>query len=123
MSDGSNRNRQFPTKVNTTTIVKLLILNLLSNKRHYGNEIIDRIEELMDYKWRPSPGMIYPLLRKMEEDLLIEGWWDEPDKKSKRHYNITDTGITYFERIKYINKPLLEESLSIIDNTIKAIYK
>ena len=67
--------------------------------------------------------MIYPLLRNMEDNLIVEGWWDEPDKKTKRHYKITDVGIKYYERIKAINKPLFEESLSIIDSTINAIYK
>jgi DNA-binding PadR family transcriptional regulator len=123
MSDGNLRNRNFPNKINTTTIVKLLILNMLIRKSHYGNEIIDKIEISLGYKWRPSPGMIYPLLRNMEEDLLIEGWWDEPDKKTKRHYKITDIGIKHYESIKSLYKPLLEESLSIIGSTIKALYK
>lgn len=123
MKDGKDRNRQFPAKINTTTIVKLLILNLLSEKSYYGNEIIDKIEQLIDYKWKPSPGMLYPLLRSMEEDLLIKGWWDEPDKKTKRHYMITDMGKKNYEILKRINKPLLEESLAIMDCTIKAIYK
>lgn len=123
MSSGNNRNRQFPNKINTTTIVKLLILNLLLQKSHYGNEIIDKIEIIFKYLWRPSPGMIYPLLRDMEDNMLIEGWWDEPDKKTKRNYRITDIGIKHYENIKLLYKPLLEESLSIIDSTIKAIYK
>lgn len=123
MSEGENRNRQFPNKINTTMIVKLLILNLLIKKSHYGNEIIDKIESDLNYMWRPSPGMIYPLLRDMEENMLIEGWWAEPDKKTKRHYRITDTGIKHYENIKSLYKPLLEESLSIIDSTIKTIYK
>lgn len=123
MSDGENRNRQFPNKINTTAIVKLLILNLLITKSHYGNEIIDKIEIIFNYLWRPSPGMIYPLLRDMEENMFIEGWWDEPDKKTKRHYRITDIGIKHYESIKLLYKPLLEESLNIIDCTINAIYK
>jgi DNA-binding PadR family transcriptional regulator len=123
MPDGNNRNRQFPNKVNTTTIVKLLILNLLIKKSHYGNEIIDKIEIDLNYMWRPSPGMIYPLLRNMEDNMLIEGWWDEPDKKTKRHYKVTDIGIKHFENIKLLYKPLLEESLSIINSTINTIYK
>lgn len=123
MSEGNNRNRQFPNKINTTTIIKMLILNLLLQKNHYGNEIIDKIEAIFNYLWRPSPGMIYPLLRIMEENMLVEGWWDEPDKKTKRHYKITDIGIKYYENIKLLYKPLLEESLSIIDSTINAIYK
>ncbi|TDT61540.1 PadR family transcriptional regulator [Fonticella tunisiensis] len=122
MTDGSNRNRQFPNKMNTTTIVKMLILHFLSKKSCYGNELIDLIEINLNYKWKPSPGMIYPLLRSMEDDLLIEGWWDEPDKKTKRHYRITETGIKHYDKIKSLYKPLLEESLSIIDSVLKTIY-
>lgn len=123
MSSGDNRNRQFPNKLNTTAIVKLFILHFLSEKSCYGNEIIDRIEKSLCYSWRPSPGMIYPLLRNMEDDMLIDGWWDEPDKKTKRHYKITDIGIKQYEKLKLIYKPLLDESLKIIDATLKTIYK
>jgi PadR family transcriptional regulator, regulatory protein PadR len=123
MSSGINRNRNFPNKLNTTTIVKLFILHFLYEKSYYGNELIDKIEYSLNYNWRPSPGMIYPLLRDMEENLLVEGWWDEPDKKTKRHYRITDTGIKHYEKVKSLYKPLLEESLSIIDNTLRIIYK
>lgn len=123
MSSGLNRNRNFPNKINTTIIVKLYILHFLNQKSCYGNELIDKIEHSLGYRWKPSPGMIYPLLRDMEDNLLIEGWWDEPDKKTKRHYRITDTGIKHYEKIKSLNKPLLEESLAIIDSTLKIIFK
>lgn len=123
MTDGSIRNRQLISKVNITTIVKLFVLYFLKEKSCYGNELIDKIEEALQYQWRPSPGMMYPLLRSMEESFLIEGFWDEPDKKTKRHYKITDIGIKHYEQLKLYNRPLLEESLSIINSTIKVIYK
>lgn len=122
MSNGIVRNRQLTQKVNTTTLVKIFILHFLSEKSCYGNELIDYIEKSLDYLWRPSPGMIYPLLRNMEEDMLIEGWWLEPDKKTKRNYKITETGQKHYERLKLIYKPQLEESLTIIQNTLKIIY-
>lgn len=123
MKIGDNRNRQFPNKINTTAIVKLFILKFLSKKSYYGNELIDKIEISLKYSWKPSPGMIYPLLRDMEDNLLIEGWWDEPDKKTKRNYKITDVGIKHLEKIMALYKPQLEESLKIIENTINTIYK
>ena len=122
MSNGLSRNRQLTHKVNTTTLVKLFILNSLIEKNCYGNELIEGIEKSLDYLWKPSPGMIYPLLRKMEEDMLIEGWWLEPDKKTKRLYKITDVGKKHYDKLKLIYKPQLEESLTIIQNTLKTIY-
>lgn len=123
MAQGEKRNRQFPNKVNTTTMVKLLVLYLLLDRSYYGNELIDEIEKIMEFRWRPSPGMIYPLLRNMEDNLLIEGWWDEPDKKTKRHYRITDTGKTHYERIKAINKPQFIESIVMINCILNTVYK
>ena len=35
------KNRQFPSKISTTSFVKLYILHLLKDRSYYGNEIIE----------------------------------------------------------------------------------
>ena len=122
-NDKATRNRQFPTKISTTSFVKLYILHLLTEKSYYGNEIIDEIKARLDNKWEPSPGMIYPLLRNLETEGYILGWWQEPDKRSIRHYRITDSGYEHFEKIKLLHKDGFEESMTIIRNTLSDIYK
>ena len=117
------RNRQFPTKISTTSFVKLYTLHLLTEKSYYGNEIIDTIKSRLDNKWAPSPGMVYPLLRQLESEDYILGWWQEPDKRSIRHYRITDSGFEHFKKIKLIYKSDFEESMTIINNTLLDIYK
>lgn len=124
MTDSRNkRNRQFPTKISTTSFVKLYILHLLTEKSYYGNEIIDEIKIRLENKWSPSPGMIYPLLRELESEDYIHGWWQEPDKRSIRHYRITDSGFEHYKRIKLMHKDGFEESMTIIKNTLLDIYK
>ena len=118
----NRRNRQFPSKISTTQVVKLYILHLLIEKDYYGNELIDEIKKRIDYKWEPSPGMIYPLLRNLESNNYIIGWWEEPSKRSIRHYRITDEGIDNYKKIKLLYKPIIDDSLVIIKNTIKDIY-
>jgi len=117
------RNRGTLLKVSTTSLVKLLILNLLNTKHYYGNELIETIGEIFNYKWEPSPGMIYPLLRDLEEKGYIKGWWREPDKKTKRYYKITDEGIEHFVIIKKTYKITLTDSLVMVENIIKEVYK
>jgi len=117
------RQRQFPSKISTTSFVKLYILHLLQEKSYYGNKIKDEIKKRLDGRWEPSPGMIYPLLREMEEDGYIEGWWEEPDKRSIRRYRITDEGIRHYKVILMQNKSTFEDSLLIIKNVLKDIYK
>ncbi|KNF08887.1 transcriptional regulator, PadR-like family [Gottschalkia purinilytica] len=118
----NERNRQFPTKISTTSFVKLYILHLLKEKSYYGNEIIEEIRSRLHNKWEPSPGMIYPLLRELEENNYISGWWQEPDKRSIRHYRLTDTGYEHYQRIKLMYKSNFEDSMTIIKNTLSDIY-
>jgi DNA-binding PadR family transcriptional regulator len=117
------RQRQFPTTLSTTQFVKLYILHLLTEKNYYGNRIKDEISRRLNGKWSPSYGMIYPLLRELEEQGYIEGWWDEPNKRSIRRYKITDTGIEHYRVIRIQNKESLDDSLLIIKNILKDIYK
>ncbi len=118
----NERNRQFPSKISTTSFVKLYILHLLIEKSYYGNELIDEIKSRLNNKWEPSPGMIYPLLRELEENNYIQGWWQEPDKRSIRHYRITDSGYEHYKKIKLLYRPIFEDSLTIIKNTLDDIY-
>jgi len=117
------RQRQFPTTLSTTSFVKLYILYLLTEKSYYGNRIKDEIGRRLNGKWSPSYGMIYPMLRQLEEEGYIEGWWDQPNKRSIRRYKITDTGISHFNVIKMQNKESLDDSLLILKNVLKDIYK
>ncbi|MDR7856203.1 PadR family transcriptional regulator [Tissierella sp.] len=116
------RQRQFPTKVSTTSFVKLYILHLINEKSYYGNEIKDEIKKRLDNKWEPSPGMIYPLLQEMETEGYIVGWWDEPNKRSIKRYRITDNGIKHYKLLLLQNKPAFEDSLLIVKNVLKDIY-
>ena len=117
------RQRQFPTKIGTTSFVKLYILHLLNEKSYYGNKIKDEIKKRLEDKWEPSPGMIYPLLRELESEGYIEGWWDEPEKRSIRRYKITDEGIRHYKILLLQNKSSFEDSLLIVKNVLKDIYK
>ncbi|AFS78546.1 PadR-like family transcriptional regulator [Gottschalkia acidurici 9a] len=119
----NERSRQFPTKLSTTSFVKLYILHLLTEKSYYGNEIIEEIKIRLQNKWEPSPGMIYPLLRDLESEGHILGWWQEPDKRSIRYYRITDSGYEHYKKIKLMNKANFEDSMTIIKNTLSDIYK
>lgn len=117
------RQRQFPTTIGTTSFVKLYILHLLIEKNYYGNRIKDEISKRLNNKWTPSPGMIYPLLRELESEGYIEGWWEEPEKRSIRRYKITDEGLKHYKVIHKQSKEAFDNSLFIVKAVLKDIYK
>ncbi|MFZ7119753.1 MAG: PadR family transcriptional regulator [Eubacteriaceae bacterium] len=122
MSYKAERNRNATFKISMTAIVKLLILNMLSKEQLYGNKIIDNITLIFKDKWAPSPGMIYPLLRQLEDEGHIMGWWSEPVKRTTRYYKITDEGLEYLEIIKKNYQVLINDSIQMLESIINAVY-
>lgn len=118
----NERNRQFPSKISTTSFVKLYILHLLKDKDYYGNEIIEEIKVRLDNKWEPSPGMVYPLLRELEGEGYVTGRWEEPDKRSIRRYRLTNEGYKHYQIILLQHKSTFEDSLHMIKNILNDIY-
>ncbi len=65
-------------------ISRYIILALLSEKPMTGKEIIEEAERMSGGVWRPSPGLVYPLLGKLLSEGLIE--------EAERGYKITEKG-------------------------------
>ncbi|MDQ3836273.1 MAG: PadR family transcriptional regulator [Thermoproteota archaeon] len=62
------------------------ILSLLRDQSMTGKEIIDKATLQSEGKWRPSPGLIYPLLgRLLDEGLVVEN--------NEGRYAITKKGL------------------------------
>ena len=51
---------------------RYFILELLKKQPHTGKEIIDYAVEQSNGIWKPSPGLIYPLLGRLLDEGLIE---------------------------------------------------
>ena len=78
-----------------------LVLSILSKNESYGYEILKTIKERSHQQIEWKDGMIYPLLRKLENDDLIESFWKTSDNGRKRkYYRIKTSGKTYLEEQK-----------------------
>ena len=69
------------------------ILQQLKEQPHTGKEIIDSAVAASSGEWKPSPGLIYPLLGRLLDEGLIE-----ESKNGK--YQITDVGKTILTDLK-----------------------
>lgn len=84
------------------------ILELLATKPYTGKEIINAATEQSEGKWKPSPGLIYPLLGRLLDEGLIE---ETKDGK----YQITKKGRSTADDLESINK--------IIKNQLEVLIK
>lgn len=80
-------------QVLTRGLLPLYVLHLLADGPRNGNEICTEIGKRTDGAWQPSTGGIYPLLRKFEKKGLVEGQWQDPDRRTQRLYSLTPKGV------------------------------
>ena len=82
------------------------ILELLGTKPHTGKEIIDVADLQSDGMWKPSPGLIYPLLGRLLDEGLIE---EAKDGK----YQITKKGKATSDDLEAVNK-IIKNQLDVL---------
>lgn len=72
--------------------VAKVILGFLSRDDLSGYDIKLRVDESTRFFWAASYGQIYPELKRLEEDGLVEGTDTPQGGRARRVYRITDSG-------------------------------
>jgi DNA-binding PadR family transcriptional regulator len=87
---------------------RYFILELLKEKTYTGKEIIDYAVEQSNGIWKPSPGLIYPLLGRLLDEKLIE------ETKDGR-YQLTKYGSETAQDVDKIN--------DIVKNQLDVLFR
>ncbi|HZZ34365.1 MAG TPA: PadR family transcriptional regulator [Caulobacteraceae bacterium] len=78
-------------------VLELCVLALLSRGDSYAYEIASRLAEGIDM----GEGTIYPLMRRMQDDKLVETYHVEsPAGPSRKYYRLTEAGKASFSQQK-----------------------
>lgn len=109
-------------QVFTKGLLPLYVLFILSKGSTNGNDISHKIGEYTKGMWVPSTGGIYPLLKKFEKEGIVEGFWDDPDKKIQKIYSLTPKGLEEYDHKKRLLKPKIEEALKVFKIVFNDIY-
>jgi DNA-binding PadR family transcriptional regulator len=73
---------------------KPLVLAILRNGENYGYQIIQSVRRLSGGKLEWSEPMLYPLLKRMERECLIESQWKlTENKRFRRYFRLTEKGL------------------------------
>jgi DNA-binding PadR family transcriptional regulator len=64
------------------------ILALLAESPMHGYQIMDELAERTNGAWRPSPGSIYPTLRRLSDEGLVSS----TEQDDRRVFQLTDAG-------------------------------
>ncbi len=103
-------------------VFPLLVLHLVSREEAYGNRLIEQIEEMTEGVISVNPNTIYPLLRKLEGEGMIEGRWEHPDRRSRRYYSITAAGRKEYKRLRGEVEPFIESAIRSMTLLKRELY-
>jgi DNA-binding PadR family transcriptional regulator len=68
-----------------------------------------------------NPNTMYPLLRELEANGLVDGRWELPDRRTRRYYSITPAGKREYKRLEREVEPFLDSvirSVSLIKHQV-----
>ena len=72
---------------------KPIILTLLLSGESYGYQILQRVRRVSGGKMKWSSAMLYPVLRRLENEGLIRSDWRVSDEnRMRKYYILTDLG-------------------------------
>lgn len=108
-------------KILTRGILPTLILSIIYRHPSNGNELSTIISDITEGAWQPSTGGIYPILKKFEKQGFITGKWDDPDKRIKKIYTITDKGSNELEYQKTSLINSLHETVGVFNKILKSL--
>ena len=80
-------------------ILRLYILSMLSKRQETGYSIMRTIEDKTEGAWRPGPGTVYPLLRSLLKDGLLERVGSPEDGVTVK-YSVTKKGRQELEEMQ-----------------------
>lgn len=80
-------------------ILRLYILSMLSKRQETGYSIMRTIEDKTEGAWRPGPGTVYPLLRSLLKEGLLEKGGSPQDGVAVK-YSVTRKGEQELEEMQ-----------------------
>lgn len=113
----------FGGEIRRRDVFPLLVLHLVAKEPTYGNRLIEAIEEMTQGVISVNPNTMYPLLRTMESEGLVEGQWELPDKRTRRYYSITTKGRREYKRLLGEVEPFLDSVIRSVTLIKDEVYR
>ena len=119
---GGRHQDPFSGEMRRRQVLPLLVFHLIAQGPSYGNQLMERIGGLTEGVLSVNPNTMYPLLRKLEEEGLIAGQWEHPERRTRRFYSLTRKGRAEYRRLLEDVRPFLENVQHSVDEIIDEVY-
>ena len=99
--------------------LRLYVLETLHKQPRSGADIAGDL--MRECSWKPSPGTIYPMLRRLEREGLVESRWDTTSRPL-RVYTLTERGERDRVELRQRLEPQLRRTLRVLQLHIDYLF-
>ncbi len=75
----------------------MLVMSVLKKNDMYGYKIIKELELQSESVFELKEGTLYPILHALEEENLLESYWEEFDGRKRKYYHLTRKGTKHLK--------------------------
>lgn len=97
--------------------LEMLVLKLLEQEAKYGYQMISELREKSGDTIILKEGTLYPILYRLEDDMLVKSYWNEPKGReiSRKYYAITEEGKAALSEMYHIWCNFTEQVKNIME--------
>lgn len=77
--------------------IPTMVLSAIKSEDMYGYKIIKTVEAKSGGVFSLKEGTLYPILHSLENEKMLESYWDRSTGRNKKYYHITKKGLKYLE--------------------------
>jgi PadR family transcriptional regulator, regulatory protein PadR len=112
----------FAGELRRREVLPLLVLHLISQGPSYGNQLMERIAQMTAGVLVVNPNTMYPLLRRLESEGLVQGRWEHPERRTRRNYTLTKKGEKEYHRLVEEVRPFLDSVSRSVEEIVREVY-
>lgn len=80
--------------------IPIMVLSVIEKEDMYGYKIIKEIEKRSDDVFCLKEGTLYPILHALENEELVESYWETAEGRKRKYYAITKKGTKKLQEKK-----------------------
>ncbi len=101
--------------------LKFLVLTLLAIGPSHGYELGKKIESITMGLVRAGPGSIYPLLRELREEGLVEEELSVEGGRARKVYKLTEKGVSRLYEDLSLVKNILDNLQALVSTALESL--
>jgi DNA-binding PadR family transcriptional regulator len=100
----------------------MALLLMINEKSMTGYDIMRLMCEITEGHWKPTPGGVYPVLKRLEGEGMVKGEWDSDTGRRRKVYVITQEGKRILDRVLLRQSEIAFGINRLFDSLLKDMF-